>query len=258
MLQQSANVLLPIEHQPAWDFYCCEVDERPAIISLDLNLADGARQPLMPYMVYLSIKLTRTSSEGFPLPSELSSLCRIEDQVLAFLLERTTSAFCGRVTTNGCRDFIFYTKNPSAAIVVLKTAMRQFENYTFETGWKEDPEWDCYFNFLFPNERELNNIFNQRRIEKMEKTGQQFAETSVVRHKAVFSSIEERDRFILHAIDEYFKIESVVAKPFGKKEKWEVVIFREEKMVLPKLNSITGDLLEVVKDCNGIYEGWEV
>ncbi len=246
------------EHQPAWDFYCCEVDEKPAIISLDLNLADGARHQHTPYLVYLSIKIGRTSAEGFPLPSELGTLCKLEDQVLAFLLERTTSVFCGRVTTNGCRDLIFYTKNPTAALVVLKTAMREFEQYKFETGWKEDPEWDAYFGFLFPNEVELNNIFNQRTLERLEKSGQKMTTDSVVEHKTSFNSIEERDSFILEAIDDFFKIKSVEAKPFGQKTKWEVVIFRQENMDIAQLNTLTSSLLENVRHCNGVYEGWEI
>lgn len=250
-----------IHHQPDWDFYCCEVDDRPAIISLDLNLAEAAPHKNLPNMVYISIKLNRKSADGLPAPSELGELCRLEDRLLESVEKATqNAAFCGRVTTNGCRDLIFYTSEPEVLKNIFKNAMiMHIPTRQFELGCKNDPTWDTYFSFLFPNKLELNTIFNQRRIARIKECNIQIPEKQIISHTLFFSEIESRDKFILSAIDEYFSIESVVGdENKDLSRRWCVRISREENLDIEHMNALTNELVETVKSCGGIYDGWKV
>jgi uncharacterized protein (TIGR01619 family) len=209
-----------------WDFYFCEVDGNAAVISVDLNLSEGAPHSCAGFMVYASLKVLKKSIEGFPMPSELSHLCKIEDQVLTALEVLDNTLFCGRVTTNGCRDLIFYVENPLKTLHLIEKVMKNYPEYRYDKGWKEDKEWDLYFSFLFPNEKELNTIFNQRVIAQLEQNGTLLSEKRKITHTAFFNNEEERDNFILNAIDDLFKIESVVRDTTKTQLCWSVKISR--------------------------------
>ncbi len=243
---------------PDWDFYFCEVDDRPAIISVDLNMAAIAPNLDQPYLVYISLKINQIGHEGFPVPSELSSLCRIEDHLIETVVPRSSTRFAGRVTTNGCRDLIFYAKNPTVALGLIKTGMLNFPEYQFESGWKEDAEWGLYFDFLFPNEAELNTIFNHRVLEQFRLTGNSLPGKHVVTHTAFFQTDDQRDRFILKAIDDFFKVESVVRDEAKGQARWAVRIYRPDAMNIEHINTLTSELVEMAQECGGLYNGWEI
>lgn len=240
-----------------WDFYFCEVDENAALISVDLNLAEFAPNVQLPYVVYISLKINNKSAKGFPAPSELGTLCRIEDHLLARIGRQNTALFCGRVTTNGCRDLIFFAQNPTRTIALLEAGMRQFPQYKFEAGWKEDPDWDMYFNFLFPNENELNAIFNQRVVAQLRKSGTPLTEKRHLVHTAYFQNETDRDRFILRAIDDFFRVESVSRDDSKTTNRWVVRIGRPDYVDIARINSLTSELLEATRACNGVYDGWK-
>jgi uncharacterized protein (TIGR01619 family) len=240
-----------------WDYYFCEVDGNSAVISVDLNLSEGAPHKSSGFMAYVSLKVLKKSIEGFPLPSELVTLCKIEDKLLDALEDMDNTMFCGRVTTNGCRDLIFYAENPLKVNAIMDQVIKKFPQYTYDKGWKEDKDWDLYFSFLFPNEKELNTIFNQRVISQLEKSGATLSEKRKITHTAFFNAEKERDNFILFAIDDLFKVESVVRDTTKTQLSWSVKISRYDLLDIENINTLTSNLLEITMKNQGIYDGWE-
>ncbi len=239
----------------SWDYYYCLVDNKPAIISVDLNLVETVPDGQLPFLFYVSLKLKNPGSEGFPLPEELAALCKIEDCLLDYLIVKHMATFCGRVTTNGSRDLIFYVKEVSTAEMLVQAALRQFD-YTFDCGSKEDANWDFYIDFLFPNERELNAIYNHRYTAELNKQGDCPHIERPVLHTLHFPSVEERDTFILQAIDQFFQVEKIEVLPAMHKMRYKVIISRTDTVDLPVINRITLQLLDMAKSNQGSYEGW--
>jgi uncharacterized protein (TIGR01619 family) len=257
MTQHTTMATLVTKQHADWDYYFCEVDGKPAVISVDLNLAEGAPQNIASFMVYVSLKVLKQSAEGYPIPSELSYLCKIEDRLLEAIFDLDNIHFCGRVTTNGCRDLIFYAENHQEALKVVEKVMKNYPQYKYDKGYKDDKEWDLYFNFLFPNEKELNTIFNQRVINQLEKSGAKLTEKRNIIHTSFFSTEAERDNFILIAIDDYFKIDSVVRDTTKLQLCWSVRISRYDLLDIENINTLTTTLLEKTMANMGIYDGWE-
>lgn len=239
----------------SWDYYYCLVDNKPAIISVDLNLVETVPDAQLPFLFYVSLKLKSPGSEGFPSPAELSELCKVEDRLLDYLVGKQVAAFCGRVTTNGSRDLIFYVKDVSMAEILVQSALQQFD-YTFECGSKDDAHWDFYIDFLFPNERELNAIYNHRYTAELNKAGDCPHQERPVMHTLYFPSADQRDNFILQAIDQFFQVEKIETLPAMHKMRCKVVVSRTDSVDLPSINVLTLQLLDMAKNNQGIYEGW--
>jgi uncharacterized protein (TIGR01619 family) len=239
-----------------WDYYYCLVDEKPAIISVDLNLVDVVPDAAFPYLFYVSLKVRKPNSDGFPTPTEMVEMCRLEDAIMEYLLPRQCAIFSGRVTTNGSRDLIFYVRNIEAVEILVKSAMKSFSDYSFDCGSKEDSEWDFYIDFLFPNERELNAIYNHRYTAELTKLGDQANQERTVTHTLFFPDENARDNFILKAIDDYFQVESIEVQPSAEKYRWKTVISRADSVDLMHINEVTLKLLDLAKAENGMYEGW--
>jgi uncharacterized protein (TIGR01619 family) len=239
-----------------WDYYYCLVDEKPAIVSVDLNLVDIVPDAAYPHLFYVSIKVRKPSSDGFPTPSELVEMCRLEDAIMENLVPRQCAIFSGRVTTNGARDLIFYVRNIEATEVLVKAALKEFTDYSYECGSKEDSEWDFYIDFLFPNERELNAIYNHRYTAELAKMGDQAGLKRTVTHTLFFPDETARDNFIMKAIDDYYQVERIEIQPAAEKYRWKTIVSRTENVELNHINEVTLQLLDLAKAQNGMYEGW--
>lgn len=242
---------------PDWDFYCCEIERKKAIISVDLNLACAAPNPKLPYYFYISVPILKKTSDGLPFPSELPMLCQVEDHLLDVLLKRVTGVFAGRITCNGYRDFIFYVQNPASARVLAKLALQSYPNLQASIGWKSDEDWDLYNNYLFPNEKELNYIYNNRQISQLQSQGDTLEQERKLRHTLFFPDIETRDQFIVLAIDDRFRIDETAALAQNPKIPHMVKISRYDSVQIDSVNILTAQLIEMATRFSGIYDGWE-
>ena len=240
----------------SWDYYYCLVDNKPAIISVDLNLVEVVPDTALPNLFYISIKIKSPSTEGFPSPAELTSLCKLEDEILDVLIPATVARFCGRVTTSGTRDLIFYVNDVIGTQSLVEKVMAM-ESYTYECGSKEDSEWDFYVDFLFPNERELNAIYNTRYTAELNKEGDNPQQERSVKHILYFPNEDHRDQFLIKIIDEYFQVEKIEKLPAETKNRWKTTISRSDCVDINSINTLTLHLLDLAKKHQGMYEGWE-
>lgn len=246
------------DQSPKWEYYSCSIDDFPSVISADLGLADQAPNPRLHHLFYLSIKVRKTNNQGLPAPTALAALCRLEDKALE-VFQNHKFSFAGRISTNGCRDLIFYTNTPLALKRLSAELMAAFPEFGFEVGQRYDAGWDFYFNFLFPREKELNTILNQRKLLRLEtKTAHLLDADLVLEHCFYFKNEDERDKFILHAIDDYFRVEQIGLDGDSPRHPWLLRISRPETLELKRVNQLTMELIRTVRDYAGIYDGWEV
>ena len=67
---------------------------------------------------------------------------------------------CGRITTEGRREFYFYGETKSGFSQAVEAALQGFEGYRYDTGCQEDSEWGQYLNVLYPSPEDLQRIAN--------------------------------------------------------------------------------------------------
>lgn len=96
-----------------WDFYSCRVDNKAASIYVDLGAIEMAPVASLPFIAYVRIAMNAPREDGLSSNGEFDVLMVIEDSLKQALADERT-AYIGRCTTNGCRDFFFYTAETDA------------------------------------------------------------------------------------------------------------------------------------------------
>ncbi len=152
-----------------WDFYLCKVNDRAASIYLNLTLAEAAPEREKPQLLWVWVEMKWPSDDGLSSDSEFDTLCKIEDQMTETMKSRLGAVYCGRITTDGRREFYYYAARALGLGQAAEEALAKFNGYEFECGSKPDPEWKQYFDVLYPSEETRQRMENRRVLDVLEK-----------------------------------------------------------------------------------------
>jgi len=238
-----------------WGFYFLLVDQKPAVISVDLGLARVAPNRSLPNLAYLRVHMRSPRPDGLSSNEEFDILVALEDKLIQQFTTSDATVYVGRNTSDGKRDFFFYTRAADWRANVLK-AIQGFPEYQFETGTREDAKWETYFGFLYPDEMQLQTIKNRSVCDTLQKNGDPLTRPRQIDHWAYFDTALARDTFVSRAANLGFrlanKIEPAAAgNNFGA---------RISQVAIPSFDAIDGitlPLFELAKELGGEYDGWE-
>jgi uncharacterized protein (TIGR01619 family) len=247
--------LMPNDYKPDWDIYTCHIDETPAIIGLDLDLRRFAPLAGKPYLLHVAVHLNAPRPDGCPDGEEFGLLGEIEDQ-LVVQLSSLDAHFAGRIMSDGIRDFYFYTGHYEQHEELVKAAMDHFPGYRYETGMKEDKNWELYFDFLFPDSQEFQRIQNRKVLRMLKQHGDIEEKARHIDHWIFFPTEESRDLYWRRIQPNGFVVEGWPAEtesdlPYGLK------VSRTDRTDQESIESAVMPLWELARDMNGRYDGWE-
>lgn len=240
-----------------WDFYFCQVENRPASIFVDLGI--HRELPILDLvdMAWLRLHLRQPRKDGLSSQEESGRLSEIEDalsQALANAEIKTT--YVGRNTSDGCRDFFCYASDGAQAENYLSMAMAPFPEYEFEVGSRSDPEWSVYREFLYPSRRAYQTILNRRVLANLEQHGDLHDIVREVSHWMYFESSDERERFLAAVLQRGFRL---VAQHDGAEEErpFGLTVSRSHAVDLGTINDVVLELFDLASQYAGDYDGWE-
>lgn len=237
-----------------WTFYLTNMDDKPASIALNLALNEVLPIKKFPNLSWITIKLENPSQNGLTTNEEAEILGNLEDEILKLIPEKS-NIFVGRITSNGFRDFYFYTESQENFKNSAQKIENIFKNYKFDIGSKEDKNWQGYID-IYPNEMDMQSISNRDVLEQLEKKGDKLEKPRDVFHWIYFKSEKDRENYINIVSKENFK---VVSKDINKKEslKYSLQIKRVDKVGYEFIDDYTLYLWRIAKENNGEYDGWE-
>ena len=233
-----------------WDVYFTHVEDKPASMLLDLGIAPEAPIPGLSVMAYISVEFLDPDEHGFSKSGEYPRLMEIEDTLVPALTHET-SIFVGRCTTGGQRDFFFYMDNAKGVEERVEAVMAKFEEYSWDIGLVEEPGWDTYFDFLFPDDQGMDTIWNNRVRRQLEANGDESSIPREIDHWLYFPSDADRAAFISEIEPEGFSVkllEPEEDKPFG------ILVQRSDAP--DDIDDVTWPLRELAGAHGGIYDGW--
>lgn len=241
-----------------WDFYFSHFGEKPASLFVDLDIIDDAPLEDLPNMVYLRVVLQQPREDGFCSQEEYDKLAQIEDHLEQTLVEENVVMYVGRVTCDGYRDFFFYTSlDADAWQARVSASMNTFPDYKIEQKWREDPEWDAYFEFLYPDELDMQTIQNRRVCINLQEHGDNIDLPREIDHFAVFYSTGTREQFIEKITELGFGIRHTIDPGEDTEEDddgYTVEFFRTD--VPSAIDDVTLPLFELAAEFEGDYDGW--
>lgn len=127
-----------------WDSYFCDVNDVLASIFLDLELRKSAPDRKKPNLLWVWLYMKSPREDGLSSTDEFEMLRVIEDQLTKTMAQKFDAVFCGRITTDGRREYYYYAPHSQQLEHPVEHTLSQFDGYEFDCGWKEAPNWRVF------------------------------------------------------------------------------------------------------------------
>lgn len=164
------------------------------------------------------------------------------------------------VKSEGFLELWFYTQNAEALAKTCEDALQTFEGYQSGYNIAEDPEWEDYFGFLYPDEFSYQTMQNRKVLMQLEKNGDKMEVPREIDHFIYFKEAAQQQAFAKEAEAKGFKVrfndDEFVEdrKAEGKEYPYMVEATREDSPL--DIDDIVWDLLELASPFEGNYDGW--
>jgi hypothetical protein len=232
-----------------WDSYLLRVDDKPASIYLNLGLARDAPLISQPNMTYVRVVMRQPRPDGLSSQEEFEALIELEDQLTERLRQRGDT-FAGRNTSDGNRDFYFYTSDPRGFEQFAVAVMEDHGDYPFEVGGRPDPDWDVYRAFLYPSPDDLQRILNRRVTTALAENGDNPSKPRSIDHFAYLPSVAAAERLRNFLRDEGFDVDE------PRIDEGSVVVTFKRSDTPEHIDEVVLPIARRVADLGGDYDGW--
>lgn len=149
-------------------FYPCCINDNRASIWVNTSVAHEVEFEEYPFFHPVRAYLRYPSEIGLSTEAEAEELFEIEKFLVPLWEESLNAIFVGRVTTNGYREFYFYAKGHELDHNVRRIVIERFEDYDFSgQDGILDPDWDTYFECIYPNDAGYQYIVLQRTFQDL-------------------------------------------------------------------------------------------
>ena len=242
-----------------WDFFMCRIEGAPASIRTNLALIEVAPLEGLSQRLQFYIKMQNPRPDGLSSNEEYPILCDIEDAI-GDKAEAIGAVLAGVVKSEGFLELWFYTRNAEALAKTCEDALQTFEGYQSGYNIAEDPEWEDYFDFLYPDEFSYQTMQNRKVLMQLEKNGDKMEVPREIDHFIYFKEAAQQQAFAKEAEAKGFKVrfndDEFVEdrKAEGKEYPYMVEATREDSPL--DIDDIVWDLLELASPFEGDYDGW--
>ena len=242
-----------------WDFFMCRIEGVPASIRTNLALIEVAPLEGLSQRLQFYIKMQNPRPDGLSSNEEYPILCDIEDAI-GEKAEATGAVSAGVVKSEGFLELWFYTQNAEALAKTCEDALQTFEGYQSGYNIAEDPEWEDYFGFLYPDEFSYQTMQNRKVLMQLEKNGDKMEVPREIDHFFYFKEAAQQQAFAKEAEAKGFKVrfndDEFVEdrKAEGKEYPYMVEATREDSPL--DIDDIVWNLLELASPFEGEYDGW--
>jgi len=242
-----------------WDFFMCRIEGAPASIRTNLALIEVAPLEGLTQRLQFYIKMQNPRPDGLSSNEEYPILCDIEDAI-GDKAEATGAVSAGVVKSEGFLELWFYTQNAKTLAKTCEEALQAFEGYQSGYNIAEDPEWEDYFGFLYPDEFSYQTMQNRKVLMQLEKNGDKMEVPREIDHFIYFKEAAQQQAFAKEAEAKGFKVrfndDEFVEdrKAEGKEYPYMVEATREDSPLA--IDDIVWDLLELASPFEGNYDGW--
>jgi uncharacterized protein (TIGR01619 family) len=238
-----------------WTSYFCNVNDKLASIFLNLGLVSEAPMTSKPWLLWVWVYLQTPRPDGLSDGKEALALFLIEDALNQQVDRICKGILCGRITTEGRREFYFYAEAKESFRTAVEIVLAGFRGYRFDSGEQEDSLWKQYFNVLYPCRDDLQRIKNRKLLDVLQKQGDVLSTAREVQHWIDFPSEQSRSCFREEAITAGFKIGSQTQvegdRPFG------ITVLRTQSVEQELIDKTVVELLRLAEQFHGEYDGWE-
>ena len=238
-----------------WKPYLCNVNSKLASILVNLGLREVAPIVSKPWLLWTWVYFQSPRADGLSDGKEAPTLYKIEDTLNLCVSYACQAIPCGRITTDGRREFYFYGETKNGLRHAVAAALKGFDGYRFDLGIQEDSNWEQYINVLYPSPENLQRIANMDLLDVLVEKGDVLTVPREVQHWMYFRSEPSRAQFRDAAFAAGFRItsesDSKGEYPFG------ISVARVQSIEQDSIDRTVIELLTLSQRFDGDYDGWE-
>ena len=242
-----------------WGVYLCNAFayDLPAVIRVNLALRDFEYTANYPKRLHLQILYKNADDNGFPTREEGEYVYSIEDAVEE-IVEQHGDMLAGVVKCDERVRIFVYTKNELGYYDEISAVMsKNFPDYAYTLAIVDDPDWELYFQGLYPDRYEYQSIMNMRLIEDIKGDGDSMV-PRVLEHCLLFKTEENGEAFLAKVMeDSFIKLSSenqTDNEDIDKEYPYVLVIGRED--AFENIDEIVWYLMDLAEEFDGEYSGW--
>jgi len=120
---------------------------RPLFARRNDSAAILAKHPEFRYRAGVAVPLNYTNEHGLPSENEMQELNVIEDSLLDQMEAGEQSILVLVITTNGMREFVFYTRDSTLVEKVVERLRTRIKTHKIQAYVTKDPGWEVYETF---------------------------------------------------------------------------------------------------------------
>ncbi|MHA0858095.1 DUF695 domain-containing protein [Paenibacillus sp. CMAA1364] len=234
-----------------WDIYFSKIEEHFASIVLDMDIWKEVDQSQFSFPIALRFEIKNPNESGIPIDLEAEIINALEDRIINEI--NGTGYNVGRVTTNGIRDLFFYFSK-DYDLSSLTGPIFLEHGYDIETfSINEEEPWGFYFNFLYPNEYEIQHMGNSNVLDSLRTSGDSLEVSRRVDHWIEFRSDIDKLDFIKKVKSLNFNIE----QEHQSTDEITLQIYRVDRVDPQSINELTDMFVDLANKFNARYDGWE-
>ena len=242
-----------------WGVYLCNAFayDLPAVIRVNLALRDFEYTANYPNRLHLQILYKNANDIGFPTREEGEYVYSIEDAVEE-IVEQHGDMLVGVVKCDERVRIFAYTKNELGYYDEISAMMSEkFPDYAYTLAVVEEPDWELYFQALYPDRYEYQSIMNMRLIEDIKSDGDSMV-PRVLEYCLLFKIEENGEAFLAKVMEDGFiKLSSENQsdnKDIDKEYPYVLVIGRED--AFENIDETVWYLMDLAEEFDGEYSGW--
>lgn len=242
-----------------WGVYLCDsfAYDLPAVIRVNLALRDFEYTANYPKRLHLQILYKNANDSGFPTREEGEYVYSIEDAVEE-IVKQHGDMLTGVVKCDERVRVFAYVKNELGYYDEISEIMAEnFPDYAYTLAIVDDPDWELYFQGLYPDRYEYQSIMNMRLIEDIKSDGDSMV-PRVLEHCLLFKIEENGEAFLAKVMEDGFiKLSSENQsdnKDIDKEYPYVLVIGRED--AFENIDETVWYLMDLAEEFDGEYSGW--
>jgi regulator of RNase E activity RraB len=242
--------------EPQFDVYMAILDGHRASFVLDMGVAPHVPVKSHPLRLEVRVKLLHPREDGLRDASELAAMGQIEDLVSKRVSAGLGGIYAGRVICEGWNTFVFYLPAAHAERVEdLVAVIGALEPYEWEWLAEDDPEWDYFTGFLYPDKLSLETMANRQLVENLEAKGDRLEVTRDIDHRAYFPTLERAAAAAVKLRSIGFRTDEVGFLE-DEDRPWVLDFHRVDSLANGRPDEFCAEILNIVLPHEGTYDGW--
>jgi len=236
-----------------FDAYLTFLDETPASFIVDLAAAAHGPVEALARRIQIRVPLLEPRDDGLRDASEVELLARVEDGICELLEQRCGARFLGHVISEGVLHVVCYADG--ARIDDEASLLDGLDAGGYDIAWlvEDDPEWEMYFEFLFPDPLDFQLIQNRRMLERFADEGDQLSAERIVDHAALFDDRSAIEPAAAALREEGFEVDEPI---LDEGMRWVLGFHRPERLDEGRTDGFCLEILELLEPFDCLYDGW--